>query len=67
MPNNNFTEILKENWLGGILAIILAYFIYVKKPHIMVIGFFSVFTLKTLFMLFILYIAGAYVQSKIQK
>jgi hypothetical protein len=67
MPKNNTTEILKKNWLGGILAIILAYFVYVQKPHILVIGFFSVFSVKTLFMLFILYIIGAYIQSNVQK
>ena len=59
---NKLNQIMKENWLGGIILVI------VILTQGRIFGLFTVFVIsgKTILTIILAYMAGAFIQSKIK-
>ena len=66
MAKNNFIKLLKENWIGGILAIIFLTTIEEKMAGGIIALFTILISYELIIKILIVYIVGAFIQSKIK-
>lgn len=71
---NKFFQMLKENWIGGIIgAVIISILVTGENTFNLVLFFqliqsgFNIFTIPLYFFIAIGYITGAFIQSKLKK